>query len=206
MLKFIRNSAGFLLLFLFVFELIAGLTSPVFNLRQFTLDIKRSFVSNKKGDVFLDPAGNKITITRNNAGFISHRDFEPDSLKGNYALIGDSFINSRSCGVENSIGFLLDEIVEAKVYNFGRAGANIHGYHEIYDSYKLHKLNKVFILITGVNDIMYRSATKGEANSKLKIINLIKQRAGGVQMFDKPNYSLIKNNKNNIVYILHDNI
>jgi len=206
MLKFIRNTFGFLVLFLFVFEILAGLTSPVFNLRQFALDVKRSIISNKKGDSFFDPDGNKITITRNNIGFISHIDFNLDSLKGNIALIGDSFINSRSCGVENSIASLLDQMIDAKVYNFGKAGANIHRYHEIYDSYNLEQLDKVFILITGVNDIMYKKANFKESGSFLKIINLIKQRKQGTQLYDKPNYNLIRNNSKNIVYVLHNNI
>lgn len=207
MKKFIVRTGLFLALFLLVFELVQGYTRPVFGLRQFYSDLRHKLVSSKaEENKPRNPLGKPIEIRVNNMGFTSHSDFDPEALEGNFAVIGDSFVESKVCGTDNSIALLLDEMLPSTVYNFGKAGGNLNHYYEIYDTYGLEKLEKVFIVLTGANDLMYRPRKGQVKTSPLKTVNLLRNKLDGYNMYDSPNFDLIRKGRGNIVYILHDNL
>lgn len=210
MKKFIVNIFIFLLFFILIFEFLQGTTSPIFSLRQFTADIKRAFSNPitlvENDSIGYDPNGNKISLNINNVGYYAHRNFYSDSIVGNYALVGDSFVKSEICGTYNSIAYLLDQMIEPKVYNFGEGGGNVNTYNDIYNEFGLNQAKTVFILITGTNDLIHKKRKKITKRSKLKIINLINQRFNGPQIYSQPNFNLFNSDFQNVVYLLHDNL
>ena len=210
MKKFILNSLIFLLLFIVVFECFQGLTSPIFSVRQFTADIKRVFttpsIANTNDSIGYNPNGEKIRLNINNLGFYSHIDFEPNELSENYALVGDSFVKSEICGTYNSIAYILDETIDAKVFNFGASGGNLNTYNDIYKTYDLKEAKLVFILISGTNDLVYKKQAKKKQESSLKIVNLINQKLNGPQFYSQPNFELFESDLDNVVYLVHDNL
>jgi hypothetical protein len=156
------------------------------------------------------PSGTKINH-KNNLGFNSHIDFYPDSIHtDDYAIIGDSFVDSYQSGVNNSIAFFLDDALPNKVYNFGVTEGNINDYYTIYDNYNLKRLKKVFILLTGTNDLIYSEPFKNEAHQilgiNLKSIYLLEQKINQSKRFAKPNYQLIHNEYRNTVIMVHSGL
>lgn len=206
---FIKSFASVCVLVLF-FELFAGTTSPIFSLRQFYSDIKRfkndvNKPTNLNSDIIHNLDGDLIKLRTNNIGFLSHSDFSTDSLETKIILIGDSFIESKQCGTNNSIAFHLDENIDNEVYNFGKGGWNIHDYFSIYEKYELEKAKIVFILLTGIDDISWTGTSSKEKISKSKLINHFNNRYFGNKK-QAPNYSLLQNKYENIVFIAHDNL
>lgn len=210
MKKIVSNIIVFLTIFIIFFEVFQGFTPSVFNLRLFTKDIKNKIkydglISNDT--LFFNPKGEKILMRKNNIGYYSHSDFLNNFSSEDFAIIGDSFVESKVCGTYNSISFLLDEFVDQKVYNFGVSGGNINDYYNIYDKYNLKKLKRVFIILTGTNDLIYKEGVQKTLHkSGSKIYNLISQRIKGEKKYLTPNYKLIRKKRDNIVYILHDNL
>ncbi|WP_289039724.1 SGNH/GDSL hydrolase family protein [uncultured Zobellia sp.] len=211
MKKLILHTFLFILLFIVVFECFQGLTSPIFSIRQFTADVKRVFttplsVSNTNDSISYNPNGDKILLNVNNIGFHSHIDFEPNELSKNYVLVGDSFVQSKICGTYNSIAYILDKKIDAKVFNFGIGGGNLNSYNDVYKTYNLKDAKLVFILITGTNDLVYKRQQKKIKESSLKIINLINQKLNGPQFYSQPNFKLFEPDLHNVVYLVHDNL
>ena len=190
-------------LFALFFEIFAGATSNIFSLRQFYSDIKRITITNDEFNYNLD--GDLIKLRTNNIGFLSHSDFIADSLETKIIIIGDSFIESKQCGTNNSIAFHLDESQDSEVYNFGESGWNIHDYFSIYEKYELEKAKIVFILLTGIDDISWKKRIKKTKISKSKLISMFNERYDGNKK-QSPDYSLLNNNFNNIVYVFHDGL
>jgi hypothetical protein len=196
-------------LFALFFEMFVGSTSTIFSLRQFYSDIKRKTSTNDelnlKNEFNYNLDGDLIKLRTNNIGFLSHSDFIADSLETKIIIIGDSFIESKQCGTNNSIAFHLDESQDSEVYNFGKGGWNIHDYFSIYKKYELEKAKIVFILLTGIDDISWKKRINKTKISKSKLINHFNDRFYGNKK-QSPDYSLLKNNYNNIVYVLHDGL
>ena len=210
MRKFFRKSFVSICILVLFFELFVGTTSPVFSLRQFYSEVKKiknnfNKPLNLNNDKIYNLDGELIKLRINNIGFLSHSDFYADSLYNKIAIIGDSFVESKVCGTDNSIAFYLEKKTNYEVYNFGVGGWNINDYYSIYDEYELEKAKTVFIMITGIDDISWKNIQTDIKKTKSKLINHFKTR-----LFNNnkqlPDYSLLKNNYENVVFILHDNI
>lgn len=147
--------------------------------------------------------GTKVFYPQNNIGYASHRNFYADSVSTNdFAIVGDSFVNSRVVGINNSISYILDSIIGLKVYNFGIGGGNLKDYYDIYEKYDLKKLEVVFIILTGTEDLrsQYDKVFK---ISKSKFINktysIFKHSFNNTPSIKVINYP-------NVVYLLHNGI
>lgn len=207
MKKFLVRTTGFVILLMLTVELFYGKAPSIFSLRSFIEYSKKMVSGSAKDNVSLNPDGQEIALRKNNVGYYSHADFISENNSQNYAIIGDSFVNSTVCGTYNSIAYLLDEeLKDASVYNFGKAGGNIHDYYKIYDEYNLKTLKKVFIVITGTNDLIYMEKNNYFKETRFTFVNLLQSKIDGPKLYDTPNYSLIRKDSKNIVYILHDNL
>ena len=137
MKKFICKSFLSICLFVFFFEIFSGRSSPIFSLRQFFNDVKTGLIFhsklNLKNGLNYNIDGELIELRTNNIGFLSHSDYNKDSLETKTVIIGDSFVESKVCGTNNSIAYYLDKDLKSEVYNFGRGGWNIHNYYSIYE-------------------------------------------------------------------------
>lgn len=207
MKKFLIKTAGYIVVLILVVELFYGKSPSIFSLRSFVGFSKNMIKGSEKDKAVLNPDGEPIENRKNNIGYYSHTDFISGDNSQNYAIIGDSFVQSTVCGTYNSIAYLLDEKMEAEtVYNFGKAGGNIHDYYNIYEEYNLKSLKKVFIVLTGTNDLSYKENNNSLENTSSTFINLVQSKIDGPKLYDAPNYDLIRSSTKNIVYILHDNI
>ena len=209
MKKFLIKFFSSVCLFVLFFELFAGTSSPLFSLRQFFSDVKTvvNFNSklNLKNDLNYNIDGKLIELRTNNIGFLSHSDFNADSLETKTVLIGDSFIESKVCGTDNSIAYYLEKGLKSEVFNFGQGGWNINNYYSVYEKYELEKAKIVFIMVTGINDISWKKNNNKIKPSKSKLIKHFRKRFFGNKK-QSPDYSLLKNNFKNVVYVFHDNI
>tara|TARA_R110000744_G_scaffold103809_2_gene198926 strand:- start:102 stop:875 length:774 start_codon:yes stop_codon:yes gene_type:complete len=207
MKKFLIKTAGYSVILILTIEVFYGKSPSIFSLRSFASFSKNIVKGSEKNKTVLNPDGEPIENHKNNIGYYSHSDFIGKDNSQNYAIIGDSFVNSTVVGTYNSIAYLLDEKLEsATVYNFGKAGGNIHDYYKIYEEYNLKSLKKVFIVLTGTNDLSYQDNNNSFESSSSTFINLIQSKIDGPKLYSEPNYSLIRKNTANIVYILHDNL
>lgn len=209
MKKFICKSFLSICLFVLFFEIFSGTSSPIFSLRQFFNDVKTGLIFNSKPNLKnglnYNIDGELIELRTNNIGFLSHSDYNKDSLETKTVIIGDSFVESKVCGTNNSIAYYLDKDLKSEVYNFGRGGWNIHNYYSIYEEYELEKAKIVFIIITGVNDISWENNSHEIKDSKSKLIKHFRKRFFGNKK-KSPDYSLLKNDFKNVVFVFHDNI
>ena len=192
----------------FIFQVFYQKSPSIFSLRTFFMFVVYTIGNDNQ---YLNPEGEIIVNQENNIGFNSHIDFDMDSLGADdYAIIGDSFVASYQTGAFNSIAYFLDEqLPHQKVYNFGVKGGNINDYNLIYKKYGLNKLKKVFLVLTGSNDLIYAEPYKKIERSHtfdLKIFTLIEERIRQKRRFLKPNFDLIHNNGPNIVLIVHDGL
>ncbi len=208
MKQFLVKLLFFIFLTALTFQFLYQKSPSIFSLRTFF-----NFVLNMTGDDnnYRNDNGERIINKNNNIGFNSHIDFYKDSIMPNdIAIIGDSFIVSYQTGVYNSISFFLDEkLTNGKVYNFGVIGGNINDYYKIYEQYNLNGFKKVFVMITGANDLMYAERYKKNSQSPaidFKLITLLGQKIRQKRRFSKPNYKLINNSYQNTVLILHDGL
>ena len=217
MSKFISKISLFTLLFIIVYQFNIPISSPL-RIRSFIFStgmvIKQStpFAADKhlkpnyKHNIFNEV----IKYSKNNIGFNAEHNFYIDSIQQeDYAVIGDSFVESSVCGLENSISFLLEQKTGQKVYNFGINGGNINNYNEIYEKYKLNRLNKVFIMLTGQADLMYsqkKGSSESEKVSSIRFFNKMYSLINSSNnIATKVDYSLVKKYPN-VIYILHDGL
>ncbi|SDS73221.1 GDSL-like Lipase/Acylhydrolase family protein [Maribacter dokdonensis] len=207
MKKFLIKTVGYLIILILTIEVFYGKSPSIFSLRSFVSFSKNIVKGSNNDKTVLNPDGEPIENRKNNIGFYSHSDFIGKDNSQNYAIIGDSFVNSTVVGTYNSIAYLLDERLDSTtVYNFGKAGGNIHDYYRIYDKYNLKSLKKVFIVLTGTNDLSYQDNNNSFERSSSTFVNLIQSKLDGPKLYDAPNYALIRKDTKNIVYILHDNL
>ena len=156
MKKFIINIFLFIFCFTLVYQVDYPLGSP-FKLRSlmFSLIENQNKVIEKDKKI-LNRFNEKVEININNIGFNSHRNFYNDSIsKNDIAIIGDSFVDSKIVGYDNSIAYNLEKLTQIKTYNFGVSGGNLNDYVEIYNKYQLQNINLVFIMLTGIEDLKF---------------------------------------------------
>jgi len=89
----------------------------------------------------------------NNQGFNSIVDYDQDIREGKLvALIGDSYIEGLHVDVENSIGRIIESnYPELQVHEYGRAGANIADYSQVYQKWIKDRYDYVFIYISNTD-------------------------------------------------------
>jgi hypothetical protein len=159
--------------------------------------------------IYNKPFNTKYRI--NSLGFNSVKNnFTSFDEKTNVALVGDSFIVGFHSNVEESIGQRIEKLnSNINVNEYGVEG-NIIDYLLIYDKYNLKNYDKVYIFLTGNNDISYKypnamnyyknflNITKGY----LKIERFLYERI--ISTTYKPNIDLIKKFQN-VIYVTHFN-
>lgn len=222
MLKFILKGFFFLILIFLSIEFCYGKYPSIFSIRVFYTQtitkIDRLFKDQENTNkLFINhknPNGLSIKIKENNIGFNSHIDFVQNELsESDYAVIGDSFVASYKCGTYNSISYFLDSINGSnKVYNFGIPGGNIHDYFKVYDKYNLNRFKYVFCLLTGSMDLNYMYANSKNIETSITYLpfdlnfNTFLSDKKNKQMYDSPNFQLLKSNRENIVFITHQGL
>ena len=159
--------------------------------------------------IYNKPFNTKYKV--NSLGFNSVKNnFTTDDKKTNVALVGDSFIVGFHSNIEESIGQRIEKLnSKINVNEYGVEG-NIIDYLLIYDKHNLKNYDKVYIFLTGNNDISYKypnamnyhknflNITKG----CLKIERFMYERI--ISTTYKPNTDLIKKLKN-VIYVTHFN-
>lgn len=226
MKKFFLKVFSFLFIVVLALQLFYGKTPSIFNIRVFygfTMNKIGMFMhesikdGNIKDEIFLNPDGDKINVNVNNIGFSAPIDFY--SLKvssDDICIIGDSFIASYNCGTDKSISYFLNKKnSKIKVYNFGVQAGNINDYYKIYNEFGLVRLKKVFILITGTNDLMYKKPLSRKYKVKellgfgflnnYNIKNFFLDKIN-METFALPNFNFLKSNYSNIVFVFHKGI
>ncbi|MBM1104649.1 SGNH/GDSL hydrolase family protein [Aurantibacter crassamenti] len=212
MKKFFKKIVLFFIFFTLCYQINYPVSSPL-RLRTFIFNINGLFNNINKEEVIVangfkvNKFNEKIKFNINNIGYNSHRDYHLDSInKGDIAVIGDSFVDSSICGIENSISFLLEDSISKRVYNFGVSGGNILDYNQIYKEYGLKNLDKVVILITGTEDLRYRNSNNQYSTefSKIKLLDKVNKIRLN-QMRNNTNYGLIQPYEN-VIYVLHSGI